>query len=372
MTFFWIVFVLGFAYATALLGNWYALINPWKLLSDSLARLWPGYTKGRWAYPQALQSWPALALYAGFIWLELLGGTTPFSLAAWLCAYTLLNLLGIGLFGQRDWLRHVEFMGLFFALIARMAPLAVSQQQGRLQLRLRWPLAGLLTRPVQDFSQLAFILFMLSSTAFDGLHETRPWLRFFWEDLYHAVLIDWVGSNPLAAFPAMTQWLLAWQSLWLLVWGLLYCLCYLLFIEASRRLAGAEQNWRSFALAFATSLLPIVLVYNISHYYTLIETQGVKIVVLASDPFGYGWDLFGTADWLQRTIIPDAATVWHVQVALIVLGHIASVVVAHKQAVGMFASRRQALLSQLPMLLLMLLFTVAGLWVMSQPVMAGA
>ncbi|MDX1496814.1 MAG: hypothetical protein R3352_04610, partial [Salinisphaeraceae bacterium] len=73
MTFFWIVFLLGFAYLTAIVGNWYALINPWRLLSDCIGRFWPGYLQGRRTYPDRLGSWPALAVYAGFIWLELLG-----------------------------------------------------------------------------------------------------------------------------------------------------------------------------------------------------------------------------------------------------------------------------------------------------------
>jgi len=144
-----------------------------------------------------------------------------------------------------------------------------------------------------------------------------------------------------------------------------------LFIEVTRRITHSPLSLRQLSLRFALTLLPIALVYNITHYYTLIQTQGVKIISLASDPLGRGWNLFGTAGWLQRTIIPDAVTVWHVQVILIVAGHIVSVYLAHRVALQIFPTRRTALISQLPMLLLMVLFTTAGLWILSQPLQSG-
>lgn len=372
MTFFWIVFLLGFTYFTALVGDVYALINPWRLLASGIQRIYPEYGRGLWVYPVSLGHWPALLLYGGFIWLELFGGTTPYSLALCLCAYSLFNFIGIALVGARDWFRYIEFLSLFFRLVAKMAPLDISEKEaGKVRVTWRMPFAGLLDKPAEDFSVLLFILFMLSSTAFDGLHETVVWQRLFWVDLYHSLLAQWLGANPLAAFPQMSKLLLLWQSFWLLLSPFIYWLILILCLWCMRWAATSPLSLRALALAFAPTLLPIALVYNISHYYTLIQTQGVKIVTLASDPFGRGWDLFGTGNWLQGTIIPDAGTVWHVQVGLIVLGHIVSVYMAHKLALQLFPTQRQAILSQLPMLLLMVLFTVAGLWIMSEPIKTG-
>jgi hypothetical protein len=118
--------------------------------------------------------------------------------------------------------------------------------------------------------------------------------------------------------------------------------------------------------------LPIALAYNVAHYFTSILTQGVRIVSLVSDPFGAGWNLFGTAGWLRAPIIPDPALVWHTQVLVIVLGHVVSVYLAHLEALRTFSTRRQATRSQLPMLLLMVAFTTAGLWILSQPIKPGA
>lgn len=55
------------------------------------------------------------------------------------------------------------------------------------------------------------------------------------------------------------------------------------------------------------------------------------------------------------------------QVFIILAGHVASVLLAHRVALQVFASRREAVVSQLPMLLLMVGFTVSGLWILSQP-----
>lgn len=369
MTFFWVVFALGFAYCSALLGDGYAVLNPWRSLSDWLARVWPGYTAGRLAYPPALCYWPALLLYAAFIWLELFGNTRPFSLGLILAVYTALNLGGVWLFGSAAWFRHCEVFAVLFRLLAKCAPLEYRPEADspRRRLLLRWPFAGLLEHGDEDLSLLLFILFMLSSTAFDGLHETTVWVGWFWLDIYEWIK-PWVGANPFAAYPTLRKLYLGYQTLALLLSPLLYLAVYWLFIRLARWAARSCLPTRLLALRFANSLLPIVLVYHVAHYYTLLLTQGRKILSLASDPFGKRWDLFGTAGWFRAPLIPDMLTVWHVQVGLIVAGHVLSVWVAHVEALSLFPSRRQALLSQLPMLLLMLLFTVGGLWILSQPI----
>ena len=366
MTFIWIVFALGGLYLAALIGDFYAGLNPWRVVADSIGRFWPAYKGGWLDYPAAWGYWPALLLYMGFIWVELFAHNTPASLARLLLGYSALNLLGAGLFGLRNWFTYGEFFSVMFRLVGSLAPLQWRREKGQAQLLIQPPFMAA-TQPADRVSLLLFILFMLSSTAFDGLKETLLWQRLFWVELYHAGLKDYAGINPLAAVPQMREWARWWHSAWLLLSPWLYFLIYALFIALSKALAGSSRPWRQLMLDFATSLLPIALVYHVTHYYTLIQAQGVKIVQLASDPFGWGWNLFGTADWLQRSIVPDPDVVWHVQVVLIVVGHIVSVYLAHRVALRVFPSHRQALLSQIPMLLLMLAFTAAGLWILSLP-----
>ncbi len=370
MTFFWVVFVLGFTYFTAAAGDLYSAINPWRVIAATLGRLSRRYVSGIISYPTWLGHWPALMFYMAFIWLELFGPSGPSSLAMLLASYSVINLLGVGLVGMRDWFRYCEFFGVFLRLIAGMAPVdyePASDGKTNSRLILRRPFSGLLAHKAESMGILVFVLFMLSSTAFDGLRETLIWKQLFWVDLYHAGLKEWVGHNPLAAFPAMTRLFTIWQSFWLLLSPVIYLAVYMLFVALAKWMTRSGLSIRQLALEFALPLLPIALVYNITHYYTLVQTQGFKIVSLVSDPFGWGWNLFGTADWLQFTVIPEPGTVWHVQVFLIVLGHIISVYLSHRVALRLFPGRWLALVSQLPMLVLMVVFTTAGLWILSQP-----
>ena len=59
-------------------------------------------------------------------------------------------------------------------------------------------------------------------------------------------------------------------------------------------------------------------------------------------------------------------TVWYAQVAALVVGHVAGLVVAHDRAVELFESPRKAAVSQYAMLALMVVYTVAGLWLLSR------
>jgi hypothetical protein len=364
MTFFWVVFVLGYAYLTALIGNLYAAINPWRTLSALIGRVWRGYLQGRIAYPARLAYWPALMLFMLFIWIELFGFSRPLSLAQWLSAYTVLNLVAVWLFGATAWFRYGEFFSVFLSLTARMAPVAYLPQQS---LQLRVPFAGLLQQRAEAWSLLVFILFMLSSTAFDGLRATQFWYGLFWGD-FGGFFTQWLGQPPVYLYVQLRPWYLAYETLCLLLSPFLYLAVYLVFVALARWLGGGRQTLREVALAFACSLLPIALVYHITHYYTLILTQGVKIISLLSDPFGWGWNLFGTAGLFRAPFLPDLGVVWHTQVGLILFGHIVSVWIAHVEALRLFPSRGRALLSQIPMLLLMVVFTTFGLWILAQPI----
>lgn len=371
MTFFWIVFVLGFAYLTALVGDLYAVINPWKVLTEGVERFARHWARGRFAYPARLGYYPALAFYIAFIWIELFAATRPASLAAMLLAYTAANVLGVWLIGKAAWFRYCEFFAVFFRLIATMAPVeyvpgAAPGQRGAL--RLRAPFTGVLREPADHVSLLLFVLFMLSSTAFDGVRETVPWKQVFWTDMYQLLKGH---LDPAQAYPMLRRIHLGSQTLALVLSPFLYLAIYLSCIGLAKAVTRSALPLRELALRFAFTLLPIALVYNITHYYTLVITQGLQIVRLLSDPFGSGWNLLGTANWLATPIIPDPSLVWHTQVWLILFGHIVSVYLAHLEALRVFPTRRQATLSQMPMLLLMMAFTTIGLWILSQPLDSG-
>lgn len=363
MTSFWIVFVLGLPYLTVLGGNLYALINPWQSLAEALGRCWAGYLQGRIRYPAGWGDWPALGLYLGFIWYELFAAGKPASLGAMLLAYSLINLIGVGLIGAAAWFRHGELFAVLLRLLGHMAPLGPGPD-GRLHLRP--PLRGLILARPASLGSVAFAMAMLSTTAFDGLRATQWWVSLFWADP-SGLVTALAGSRPMLAIGQLRPWYIAWESLWLLLGPFLYLGAYGLCLVLARWITGSRRPLRELVLDFGYSLLPIALVYHLSHYATLLLSDGLKILSLLSDPFGFGWNLFGTAWKFRAPILLDMNVIWHAQVLLILLGHIASVWVAHRIALRVFDSRRAAWLSQLPMLLLMVGMTVAGLWILAQP-----
>ena len=122
---------------------------------------------------------------------------------------------------------------------------------------------------------------------------------------------------------------------------------------------------RPLAPEFLLSLVPIALVYAVAHYFTLLVIQGQYAITLASDPFGYGWDLLGTADYAPNIAPFSPNTVWYVQVGALVGGHVAGLAVAHDRAVTIFESATRCARST-PMLALMVVYTVGGLWLLSR------
>ena len=125
---------------------------------------------------------------------------------------------------------------------------------------------------------------------------------------------------------------------------------------------------RDIAGYFVLSLVPIAIAYHLSHYLSYLLITGQQIIPLASDPFGRGWDLLGTADYKMDIGILNAKIVWYVAVISIVIGHVIAVYLSHITALWVFEDRHAALRSQIPMLVLMIGYTMVSLWILSQPI----
>jgi hypothetical protein len=87
-----------------------------------------------------------------------------------------------------------------------------------------------------------------------------------------------------------------------------------------------------------------------------------------SDPFGLGWNVFGTARYRPNYDVVGARFIWYVSVSAIVTGHMVAVYCAHRIALHRIPDLRKVLASQLPMLVLMIAYTVISLWIIAQPV----
>ena len=156
------------------------------------------------------------------------------------------------------------------------------------------------------------------------------------------------------------------QSALLLAGPLLLAALYLVVVVVMARMAG--QRVAPVAGWFVLSLVPIAIAYHLAHYFSLLAIAGQFIIPLASDPFGYGWDLFGTTLYRIDIGVVDARFIWYLAVAAIVIGHIIAVWLGHVTAFTAFGDASVARRSQYPMLVLMIGYTMLSLWIMAQPI----
>jgi hypothetical protein len=199
---------------------------------------------------------------------------------------------------------------------------------------------------------------MLATVTFDGFSATSAWAEF------QTFVVNLVGPGSSTLISSLV---LA-DTLGVLLVPVAFFLVYILFSKLMSSSVDGQVSAIEMARLFSYSLIPIALAYNIAHYITLLLIQGQLIIPLASDPFGSGWDLFGTANYSMNISIINARILWFLSVALIVLGHVLAVYLAHRVAMRTFVDRSIALKTQYPMLSLMVIYTVVSLWIIAQPI----
>lgn len=363
MVFVWVLWWVGLGLAQALLLDLWSLANPWRTLAGLLDRLMPR-TALR-AYPERLAGWPAVAGFAVFAWLELVSslGEQPRMLAALIGAYTVFTLAGARCYGAGAWFARADTFAVLFATLGRMAPLAVYDAR----VRLRWPGAGLLVHEPVASSLGVLALMLLATVSFDGFKETETWAA-----ALDAVAASTLLRAPLLALQAKGANLLALiESVGLVASVLLFASAYLAVVTLVDRASGRPVGVRRCAGSFVLTLVPIAVAYHLAHYLSYLLIAGQLAIPLISDPFARGWDLFGTAGYSLDIAIVDARFVWYAAVTSIVAGHTLAVFLAHAMALRLYREPGPALRSQLPMLALMVAYTMSSLWILSQPIVTG-
>ena len=339
--FVYVVFWVGLTFVSALAGDLYRAMNPFQTLAAPLPAMRGDPDPAQGAAralpePYRLGHWPAAGLLLAFVWLELVypDRSDPAMVGVAILVYTGIVMAGAARWG-RPWLQQGEAFAAFFGLLAHMAPV-YTDAEGRL--RLRPPLSGLASLQPRPGTE-ALVLVALGSTSFDGISRSEAWLEVVSE------LDEW----PLAA--ASTLGLLGTIGF--------VTLAYFGSMRLASRLAP-DRSTRDLAAAFVHSLVPIVFAYAVAHYFSFLMFEGQGALSAVSDPFGRGWDLFGTADRAIDFSVVSTTTIAWVQVVAIVAGHVAGVVLAHDRALALFPPG-VATRSQYPLLAAMVLFTVGGL-----------
>jgi hypothetical protein len=365
----WIIGWVGLAFICAFVGNMWEPINPWNTAfaaAESLYRRFrPGATLGlAKPYPEKLDVWPAFLLFGLFAWMELIwsGKSVPADLAAALLLYSALTWLGMFIFGREAWLRHGEFLTLVFGVFARFAPM-LRMPDGRCLLRP--PALGLLEPRPLPMSMVALVVALLATVTFDGFLETPLWAR---ADL---AVLDAAPDSAVAAALDLRedQALRVVRTFALIACVALFIGAYAAFCWLTAAVAGERDVTTGLVVRrFVLTLVPIALAYHVAHYFSFLFIGGQYAIPRLSDPFGWGWNLFGTARYEIDIGIVTPRLQWTVAVVAVVLGHVIAVYLSHVTALQVFRARAAALRSQIPMLVLMVGYTMISLWILSQPI----
>ncbi len=333
-TFYVFVWV-GMVPLSVLFGPVWKAISPARSINLLLARVSGSDPEvGLYAYPSRLGYWPAVIGLFAFVWLELVypHSTELGPVRLWCAAYLGLMLVGGALFGNRFY-EHADPFEVYSSLASKLS--VWGQRDGRLLVRS--PLANLDTVAAKP-GLVGVVAVLFGSTAFDSFADSSPWVRFIQSSEISPALL-----NNLAL--------------------LTFCVGVGVIFAVGTMLTGVDDSIsrRSLPNLFAHSVVPIIVGYIIAHYLTYLVEYGQTTLVQLSDPLSRGDNLLGTGDlavnyWLSYH--PDFLA--RVKVGAVVVGHVVGVIAAHDRAIRLLPARHQ-LTGQLPLLLVMVGFTVGGL-----------
>jgi hypothetical protein len=355
----WTGWWIGFTLLQVVFGDLWKFINPWSGLVTALSFVTRGaFPKdGLSALPKAIGYLPAITLFAAFAWFELISAAPedPQRLAIAITAYWLINFGAIILFGLDEWLERGEPFSVLFRLIGGFSPFARVEHAHKTVVQFQMPGAQYVTAPPLPFSAVCFVLLVLGAASFDGLSETFAWM-------------GWWGINPLEYAGRTSVYVI--NSIGLVATVLLLGAGFYSALFLGLRFS-AGSSLAQFAGRIIYSVIPISIAFHAAHYLTMALVNGQYLLKALSDPFNVGWNIFDTANHhVTASMVQNIDTVWviwTVQVAIITLGHMVGIILAHLIATDWFQSHRHAARSQIPLAALMVFYTVFGLWLLATP-----
>jgi hypothetical protein len=327
----YVLFWVGIVPLSLLFGPVWRLVNPLRtihLLLAAITRI-PA-DRGLLPLPPWLGYWPAALSLFSFAWLELAAPDRAAVnvLLLYFTSYAAIHLSAAVLFGHR-WFATGDGFEVYSTLVGTLAPFG-RRDDGRLVLRN--PLNGIATfGPAPGI--VALIAVLLGSTFFDSISGSADWRRAIQEVPVPATLISTAGLLLMIGIVAIT------------------------FVGATM-LAGqiGNQGRKPVPGLLAHTVIPIVVGYVIAHYFSLLFFQGQQAIAMLSHPLGSSAGVSGAVNYGLIT----ATGIALVQVVAVVVGHVLAVISAHDRSVALFP-RADAVVGQLPLMVLMVGYTVGGL-----------
>ena len=331
----------GLVPISLLLGRFWRATNPLRTVHAALCRLArTDPDQGLLRLPARLGVWPAAVGLFGFAWLELVqpDRTTLAVLRVWVLAWLVLGALGAIVFG-RSWISSADPFENYAETVAQLSPWA----RVRGTLRLANPLAHLSHWRAPP-GAVGVVAALLGSTAFDSFANSS----------------FWIATVQSSAVPTV-------------VWDTLGLLTMIMIVLGSFSLAAAwmgrygDRPATAYPRLMVGSVVPIVIGYAIAHYATLLVVEGQRTAINWSDPLGRGWNVFGSAEMgVNSALFGYPTAIALIQLIAIVGGHVLGIIAAHELAVRHLPPAR-ALVGQLPMLVVMIGYTSAGLVLLFSP-----
>lgn len=348
----WTAWWIAFVVLQGLVGDLWHWLNPWtglyQLLVNALG------LRPRWGLPERLGSWPGVVAFLGFMAFALadLAPDDPSRLATFVLDYWLYTFAGMVLFGGEAWLSRCE---CFTILLRQFATLCFFQR-GPDGLEITTPGRPLVQAESLSISAGVFVLLILGSGTFDGLNETFWWL-------------GQIGVNPLA-FPGRSA--VVWQTLsGLLATNILLIVVFAITLYAGLWLADERTRFKEAFGRMVRAILPIALAYHAAHFLSALLVNGQYAIKAVSDPWARGADYLGLGEFHVTTGFfnsrDSVEVIWLSQAGIIVVGHIVAVLVSHAIAIDMFRDAKKATLSQVPMAVFMVMYTLMGLALLAAP-----
>lgn len=274
------------------------------------------------AYPKALGRWPAALGMFAFVWLELAFGEPGFTAVFWWCiAYLVITAAAGAVFGEA-WFAQAEPFEMYSVVVATLSPLGRDRASRRLVLRN--PLNGLPTYRAGP-GAVAVIAVLMGSTAFDA-----------WSAAY--------GLHDAAARTGA-------------LFGFVVAVGFS-FALATMATGGVSRERRlAIPGKMAHTLIPIAVGYLVAHYAKYFVEDGQE----TAHQWLHALSIDAPPGWTPFTDHPTIPSV--LAVAAIIVGHLLAVVSAHDAALRILPKRHH-LTGQLALMLMMVGYTFAGLYLL--------
>lgn len=340
--FFGVVYVwlwVGIVPLSLLFGGAYKALNPIRTLHLLLSRATDRDPhEGLVELPRWVGVWPSALGLLAFVWMELVYPRSTYlvDLRMWFAIYIVVVFFGAVVFGSR-WIAAADPFEVLSTLVGRLSPLGRLADGSPV---LRSPLANLDGTPASP-GLTGVVAVLFGSTAFDSFKETTRWIKIVQGTSVSPEKLNTVG---LVAF------------------------CVLVFATFSVAVAltgvSDGDSRRHLPNRFAHAVVPIVAGYWIAHYLSYFVYVGTNTLIELSDPLSRGDDYLRTAGLAPATWIllhPTGLAV--TKVIAVVIGHIMGAVASHDRAIRLLPRRHQ-LTGQLSLLVVMVLYTVTGLYLL--------